>query len=162
MKLVFVFLLLLYQTPFQWSDKKLSVDDFKSEINKGATASSTTEIILIVKRDGKKIYYDTKSFFHPDQSFFSKSCRNPKYILQHEQLHFDITELYSRNVKACIKKYQGRSITDYESIDSVMNIYDSLIAEWNTMQNRYDCETEYSINVEEQIRWKLFIDGKNL
>lgn len=76
-------------------------------------------------------------------------------ILNHEQTHFDIAELYARKIRNAIQEF----IEEIEGCDlqGVAEIYYRLEAEhWQT-QFLYDEETKHSINSEKQQEWNIKI-----
>ena len=53
---------------------------------------------------------EVKSNFYPDLSWV-KDVNNPEYLLVHEQLHFNITELHARKLRKRLAEYEpGRRI----------------------------------------------------
>lgn len=71
--------------------------------------------------------------------------------LTHEQLHFDIAELYARKIRKSIAKF----IEESEECDlqGIADIYYRLEEEhWQT-QFLYDEETKHSVNYEKQWEW---------
>lgn len=72
------------------------------------------------------------------------------YILQHEQGHFDITEIFARKLAKEIKEYKFNP-KKYQ--DDLGKIYQKVMAEKEEYQNKYDLETDYSRNKEKQAQW---------
>jgi len=73
-----------------------------------------------------------------------------EHVLKHEQLHFDITELYVRKFRKALHEYEiGRTIRK-----DVNNIYQTLEYERKEIQMLYDKETNHSLNKEEQLIWE--------
>lgn len=72
-------------------------------------------------------------------------------VLNHEQIHFDIAELYARKIRKSITKF----IEENEECDlqGIADIYYRLIDEHQKMQFLYDEETKHSINFEKQKEW---------
>jgi antirestriction protein len=72
------------------------------------------------------------------------------YILQHEQGHFDITELFARKLAKELKehKFNGRKYQD-----DVSKIYKKVMDEKEHYQNKYDKETDFSRNKQQQAEW---------
>ena len=80
-------------------------------------------------------------------SIYEKDKEN---VLKHEQLHYDITELFARKFRKALSEYTvGRSIRK-----DVARIYENIEQERVTMQLLYDEETEHSINVSSQKLWE--------
>jgi hypothetical protein len=79
----------------------------------------------------------------PSQSWVHPDHKVPA-LLNHEQLHFDITELYARKMKKEMSKYYFLSVSEFVSkkIDTeVKSIFTSLYNEHMSIQQKYDVET---------------------
>lgn len=74
-------------------------------------------------------------------------------MLNHERLHFDITELYARKFR---KQLQESTFT-YNINDEMDKIHDVINKELGAMQKKYDNETDHSQIVEKQIEWEKYI-----
>jgi len=70
-------------------------------------------------------------------------------VLSHEQLHFDITELFARKFRERLKTVKN----DTDIKKKVRKIFAEINRELNTFQNKYDRETNYSRNIPEQLLW---------
>jgi hypothetical protein len=90
--------------------------------------------------------------FYPDKSWYIKERTN-QVILNHERLHFDITELYTRKFKQRIAqaKFDLRINAQMERIHNAIN------DELRQMQQKYDTETDHSQNVDKQKEWQQYI-----
>ena len=90
--------------------------------------------------------FNIASHFYPDKSWHVNEPLSEN-VLNHERLHFDITELYAR-------KFRQR-ITNYKFTDAINNemqsIHDAIIKELGELQNTYDAETNHSQIIEKQI-----------
>src|SRR5690625_3492554 len=77
-------------------------------------------------------------------------------LLNHEQIHFNITELYTRKIRKDLQKY----LDDNKSheLDSIAKIYHCLEDEFWETQFLYDKETNHSKNTVEQKKWDRKID----
>jgi hypothetical protein len=74
-------------------------------------------------------------------------------VLGHEQLHFDITELYTRKFRQQISELKVSN-----SIGSQLKkLHNSIKQDLASMQDSYDVETNYSRNVEQQAKSKAYI-----
>lgn len=146
--LIIWFFLFSYPSNIEW--RKLSIDDFKGTCDGKGISMSTTEIRLSVYSIGDKIYFKAIASFYPDKSFIAN--RSEK-ILQHEQLHFDITELYARKINATLNK----NIYDITNYKNAHKIYSNFIDQWNKEQDRYDAETDHSRNLIKQQEWEIKI-----
>jgi predicted secreted Zn-dependent protease len=71
-------------------------------------------------------------------------------VLQHEQGHLDITEIYARRLRAFLSKHQKCNHHDQALVSKY---YDQLIADWQAEEVLYDKETDYSRQKEQQAAW---------
>jgi hypothetical protein len=92
--------------------------------------------------------------FYKDKSWGLPDFRNSK-ILEHEQAHFDLCELYTRKFRELAYKRMVPG-ANYKKV--VSDAYDQVYAEYETQQQKYDAETEHGNNKEAQRRWQEFID----
>ena len=75
------------------------------------------------------------------------------YILAHEQLHFDITELHVRKLK---KQISALKVT--KNIGSILDrLLHNINNELSKMQNQYDSESKNSTDKDAQYKWEVFI-----
>ena len=139
--------------------QKLTWEDFKANPNLESDAIALTASGITfgysLKTSGNRIIDFSTSVeaqFYPSQSWYLKGKDND-YILKHEQLHFDITELYARKFREKLSRLPV-SRTVKEQMNAIhKKINESL----NQEQRRYDLETEHSINKEVQKHWEDFI-----
>ena len=95
--------------------------------------------------------YSVKSSLYRNSSW-SKYTEGKENVLSHEQLHYDITELYARKLRQALKDYKENG--NLRNIrKSVTAIYESLEAERKAFQLQYDAETNHSTNKEAQLQW---------
>ncbi|WP_339883469.1 hypothetical protein [Polaribacter vadi] len=138
-----------------WSvGKKLAWSDFnkiKKDTNLISLAKSYTEIKMFpyLPSDSNSYLYKVFACFHRDKSYTNSLS---KYLLMHEQLHFDITELFARKLRMKIKKKVIKSsYIDYSLI------YEENNKAYRQYQKRYDEETLHSVNIEKQKQWYTII-----
>ncbi len=146
------------QPPIIWSEnRKLTWSDFKGkpDINSAGSASTACKIeirpvnVLVDEKGNIKNYKSLKSvaLFFPDLSWVKK--KKP-HLLLHEQLHFDIVELYSRKLNRKFTELKTRKITKFESY---VNSYKKLWAKCRKTQQQYDTETDHGRLVEINKIW---------
>ena len=79
---------------------------------------------------------------------------NQSYVLSHEQLHFDICELFGRKLyKAILKLRDSRRLNS----KSIYKLQTKLEEQYTDFQDRYDKETDHSINRVEQHYWSRIV-----
>lgn len=78
-----------------------------------------------------------------------------KDVLNHEQRHFDLTEIYSRKFKKKLLTYDYSGKNFENIIKSVYNEYKEKLSQ---VQHNYDEETGHGINKANQEAWDIMID----
>lgn len=139
----------------EWNvSKKLSWSDFKdnppaSSPIAAVTASGISYEFSAVSDVGKMdIDFNVHAYFYPEKSWYRpKVCNN--LILSHEQLHFDITELFARKMR---NELSAKTFTANIKTE-VKVIYERIIKELSEYQELYDNETNFSRNTGKQLQW---------
>ena len=72
-------------------------------------------------------------------------------MLRHEQGHFDIYEIYGREIMKQLKETKAMSGKNFS--DNVEKIFRKGFADLNKLQKKYDQETNHSKNKEKQDEW---------
>lgn len=138
--------------PLTWADFK-----GKPDRNSGAAAVTYWNTVYTYKVEFRDCVYDItfniRNVFDAQSSWVLWKSINNEYLLGHEQLHFDINELFTRKLAIELKTMVYTSNFKNE-IDS---IYNANRAECTTMEAQYDTETKHSNNSNMQYRWELFI-----
>ncbi len=143
-----------------WTEsKKLSWDDFKattpSDSNAVAlTASGMTFSFSVRELNDKFVSFNAKveAHFYPNKSWIINERAND-FILAHEQLHFDITELHVRKLRQQIAMLK----VSQDIKENLRNLHQHSNEELAIMQNQYDAQTDHSRNIEKQLDWHKFI-----
>jgi hypothetical protein len=74
--------------------------------------------------------------------------------LEHEQLHFDIAELYARKIRKAIEELRKKKLKRYSNYEQVIN---RLLDEREAMDVKYDKETFHSMDLDKQKEWSNVI-----
>lgn len=140
--------------------RKLNWSNFKGKPanNRAAavTASGLTYTISTLTKNGViTVTFDVSAYFYPDKSWYRPEVCD-SVILSHEQLHFDITELFARKFRAQLKTKKFTSNAKNE----VGVLYKQINRELHTFQERYDAETNFSRDREKQLSWNKTIAEK--
>ena len=139
-------------------DRKLGWADFKGAPpgSKRVAATTASGISYSYTTTGSKgIYkldYEVTAFFYPWQSWYHRELCD-SVVLGHEQLHFDITELYARRMREML----GRETFGPNVRAEVRRIFKELNRELSEFQDQYDRETDFSRNREAQAHWNADI-----
>ena len=133
-----------------WSEKnRLSWSDYKGapNVRTGAAASTATYLGIDYNFSPRGLTYRITCSFSKTKSW---GLHKNDYILSHEQAHFDIAEIFARRLNKKMLAYKFNPNT-YQ--DDLKSIYETIVAEKEEMQNRYDEETNHSINQTKQREW---------
>lgn len=144
-----------------WNEtRKLTWADFKANPNPNSDAVALTASGITfgysVKTSGKRIIDFTTSVeahFYPNKSWYVEEQAD-KHILGHEQLHFDITELYVRKFRQQLE----RLVVNQNIKEQMSQIHVAINEALDETQKSYDTQSQHSINVEAQKYWKTFIE----
>jgi hypothetical protein len=158
--ILFLFVASSNEETITWNDThKLTWEDFKGSPNPNSDAVALTASGITfgysVKTTGKRIIdYSTsvEAHFYPNKSWYFSEKAND-YILAHEQLHFDITELYVRKFREQLER-----LVVNQNIKIQMNqIHVAINEALDKTQKTYDQQTNHSINVDAQNYWENYI-----
>jgi len=136
-------------------DSKLKWSDFLGRPDSSTEfgALSYTVMDLKAHSDGlDKMTYTVTAIFDKNQSWVRLRS---EVGLQHEQGHFNITEIYTRKFRAALAAYKLKTSTFESDINRLFNKIDK---ERKQMQHKYDHETDFSRNVVMQNFWTKKID----
>lgn len=156
----FTCLLFQEEQTITWhNDLELQWSDFKGEPKSvgDAVAITASGISFGFSATRSSIGLEDYSFnitshFYPDKSWHVNEPLSD-VVLNHERLHFDITELYARKFRQRITNFKFTNAINNE----MQNIHDVIIKELGELQNKYDAETNHSQILEKQIAWQKFI-----
>jgi hypothetical protein len=141
-------------------DRPLTWTDFQGvpERNNdaGAVTSSGFGYGAGITQRGEDTYINlgVYTYFSRSRSW-KKPIIHTNYHLEHEQHHFDITMLGAERFCDAIKKAH---FTNDNYKELISQIFDRIFNENTELQERYDNETEHSINEERQFAWNKQIN----
>ncbi len=143
--------------------RKLSWADFRGTPPESRRVAATTAsgISYSYRTKGPsgqyRLEFEVTALFYPRQSWYHRELCD-SLVLGHEQLHFDITELYARRMRALLE----RDTFGPDVKAEVRRIFKRLNRELSEFQARYDRETDFSRDREAQARWNAEIAAKLL
>ncbi|RZK61120.1 MAG: DUF922 domain-containing protein [Hymenobacter sp.] len=139
---------------FRWSaSRPLTVADFKgrprpneshaaltsSNINTGATCRSN-------------VFAGTaQASFSPSHSWVRDPARMTPALLRHEQLHFDIAEVYARQLRqqlAAMRLPCDKLGTTFDRVSQ------AAYAAWQKAEDDYDLDSKHGLQHEQQAKWE--------
>jgi len=136
-------------------DRKLGWNDFRGVPNAAdefvaSTSSGISFSFSYSEKNGSKhVDYSVLSNFYPDQSWYRPE-RVSSYILEHEQTHFDISELHARKLRKALESLVA-SRTFKEEAEK---LYNQIELERREMQTLFDKESDHSNIKEAEYRWR--------
>lgn len=134
-------------------DYQLQLTDFHGRVEPASmyTAVSVCPIICDYYTDSltDTLCFRVYCFFDRKESW-AKAEEADEALLAHEQVHFNIVEIYARIIKRKLEAYKKQgNITE----NGILKIINSLLAEKDRMQILYDKETNLSRNIPVQKKW---------
>ncbi|MEY3397550.1 MAG: hypothetical protein RL220_144 [Bacteroidota bacterium] len=140
-----------------WSFNGLRWEDYKTVLNPASAHDAFTYsgISFEMFEEEDTVHVVFTSYFDRSQSWVRKGHLNDT-LLAHEQLHFDIMELYTRKMYAAAEPYTNKNYREFISQkyeDRVRKIFSDLYNEQIMRQQNYDVETAHGQIDEEQKKW---------
>ncbi len=139
----------------EWTpESKLTWKDFKvkapSNVRAAATTASGISYEFSTRFEGGEMMvdYSVHTFFYPTKSWYKPKICND-LTLVHEQLHFDISELFARKMG---RQMDSTVFTNNVKVE-VKKIYKKILNELSDYQNLYDNQTNFSHDKEQQLLW---------
>ena len=165
MKAILPLLIFLFLVPQHDSEKipwdenrKLTWEDFLgTPVREANFVASTTSGInfgysYTFENNNVNVEYSVESFFNTKTSWFIPE-KVSKHILNHEQAHFDISELHARILR---KRLDGQKFS--KKVKSEIEIiYRQVEQQRKTMQKEFDLESDHSRNEEKENHWQQHI-----
>ncbi len=164
-------LLLMFSSVFsqnstiKWGkEKKLTWEDFKAKPNEDAigTAKTSYKINIIpenVKVDEQDRIEGYKKIsvvatFYKNLSWTREALEGSN-LLKHEQLHFDIAELFARKIRMKFKELQQKNEARFSIYQQE---YSKLWKQCRLYQKEYDFETKHGIKLDLNKSWTLKVN----
>jgi hypothetical protein len=126
----------------QWYDFQGEPDE-NSRGDAGAAVQIKAKPFLVKKQ----IRYDVVALFNRNKSWARD--RSPS-LLAHEQLHFDIAELYARKIRKKVNELNERGVGDIGTYNAAIQ---ELLHESNRADEQYDLETLHGALSKKQAAW---------
>ncbi len=144
-----------YEKEILWHpNRPLTIADFKGSIDKRPFQATTYSGITYYASGNPisgKVTLTVKSLFDCHLSYFKPSDID-NYILKHEQLHFDITEIYTRQFRREIIE-SNMSYKEFNTIHQ--ELFSSILKELSLKQDEYDAEVYADRSLQE--KWNKWV-----
>jgi len=136
--------------------RKLTWNDFKGKAPSDTPVAALTasgisySFSSYENGDEMAIRYVVTANFYPSRSWYQARYASSN-VLAHEQLHFDITELFARKFR---QRLDAARFTKNIKAE-VQEIFQQINRELGEYQDRYDLETNSSRLLDRQRQWEL-------
>lgn len=133
----------------RWQEaRKLTFADFKGSVPAYSSWAATTQSMInfsYEETNGKLLNVVVYASFIPEKSWMKN--RIPE-VLAHEQLHFNITEVFARKFYSEVIKQTSFSK------EKLRNLFKAENSACDELQQQYDEETDHGTKEEIQEKWK--------
>ena len=138
-----------------WSLFAGKITDKNIYDNFSVAAVTYSDLSYSWTRKDSLIYVSSWAYMDTHLSWVKKESKT-KLVLEHEQKHFDISEIYVRKFR---KELEERTFKKNENIESEISaIYRSIHKRYMEAQYSYDSETAHGTNKEYQAFWNDMIE----
>lgn len=134
----------------EWNEfYKLTWHDFQGQPTPKAAGDAGASVKIIAKPYlvKNKARYDVYVVFNRDKSW--KRDEAPQ-LLAHEQLHFDLAELYARMIRKRIQELNDQGVHEVKTLNKAIQ---QLLEESNNADRQYDIETLHGALDQKQEAW---------
>jgi hypothetical protein len=134
-------------TKLKWSDFNMNLADTCSKYYAVAMTACYNHVEYFL--DGKLPNCNITVYF-----LKSQSCAKDTSLLikiSHEQVHFDIRELYARKMRRVVDRLRKENISNITVYKDSLR---KLSVDANSYQNKYDFETSHGIIDSTQVQWE--------
>ncbi len=143
------------------TNKKLIWSDFLGVADENvfgyAMTSYKIEVIpseVMVDENNNIQNYETLNVVVNFYKYHSWYIKDDIDLLNHEQLHFDIAEIFARKMRKYFKELQLNQVTQFSSYIECYNLF---WEESRTYQKLYDSETRHGLDKEKNKQWSIKI-----
>ena len=143
----------------EWTkDRKLVWEDFKgtppsiTETNASANTNCGFDVSAESTSSKELIAVRIKNIFYCDKSWVRTDKKKRLDLLEHEQAHFDLCEVYARR----LRKRVADSNYKLDMDNAIFEVFEA----FKQRQKLYDKETNHSRNKEKQVEWLKIISNE--
>jgi hypothetical protein len=139
-------------------ERKLTPNDFLGPVLPvDPSEMAATKVTIKCKPElvNGKVVFTTQALFSKEASWFKPEAKSHINILIHEQLHFDIAELYARYLRKYLATDKNYKTNTPEDADKMMVYIENNFKAMESENIRYDIESDHSRNKEKQHQWEL-------
>ncbi|MFQ5335045.1 MAG: DUF922 domain-containing protein [Flavobacteriales bacterium] len=139
------------------NNRKLEWSDFKAKPQNDNPFDAETHwaVKYNTHLSHDTLVFEILCYVEPEKSWVKKEDKTAQ-LLNHEQGHFDIGELFTRKLRKALTEHH---FTIDNMQKEIPQIYNMIMQECTDFQRQYDKETEHSKDIEEQVIWDQKIAG---
>ena len=131
----------------------ISEKDFKGKIDKNSMFNANTSTSIKFKMSIQDtVKANITAYFDKQKSWMKPNT--PEKVMAHERLHFDLTEIYAREIRKRIIEIKATSFDKKTQSIQITYAYKFLVKKMAEEQALYDKESEHSVNSKKQLEWK--------
>ena len=149
----------LWKDELNWkADRKLEWSDFKDQPQQNASlmARINWNITYKYKLKSSGITFTVRCFIDRNKSWVKENAKTAM-VLEHQQLHFDIAELYARKLR---KRFDEYTFDKKKFDEKIKMIFQEVLTACKHTQEEYEKETEQGRNRSAQERWNQEINSE--
>ncbi len=134
------------------ADRPLTWADFKGRPQLGDPEAALTSADLLSGAKCTDFVFSATvaPTFNPAASWVRNAKAATPALLRHEQLHFDLTEVYARRLR---QKLRDAHLDCQKLQPAFDRLTHAVYNEWAREENRYDGETAHGLNAAKQALW---------
>jgi hypothetical protein len=135
-------------------DSSLVKDNFKAKHPTGnVPAQTATSLFIHSELKGESLLFYVEAIFSKSKSYMKEDS---PYVLKHEQLHFDISEVYARKLRQLIIDKDFKKVKNV--VEVIQKMANKVAEDCGKEQSNYDKDTEHGINSAKQHVWNEKIE----
>jgi hypothetical protein len=138
---------------FVWNaERKLAWSDFKEKPPRNTPLIAMTYSTIFYEYSvyGGNINMKIVASFDEETSWTKDDTS--RYLLNHEQIHFDITEIFARKFRKAVSE---SLFTKNNYVTKIRGLHEKTIGEWRKWQAQYDKDTDNSLIKSAQAEWNV-------
>ena len=129
-------------------DSLLTPADFKGRVSKQWAGCCATFLMIKPIESEGNILFSVQAVFQKSKS---NIIQTSDYVLKHEQLHFDICELYARKLRKLMSETDFKKVRDIQH--QIQTMYNKINMECAKYEEKYDEDTNHGENAAKQKVW---------
>lgn len=140
-----------------WDDEvRLQWDDFTPKSNRRVNyhAQSATGIFSFWNCDENKFEFIVGTVFDLNKSWVQPWVKldrqRESILLNHEQTHFDLSEVYARKVRKSLSEVSDPCSKSNKELNQIVN---RILEEFQLEEKKYDRETNHGLDEDRQYEW---------